>query len=421
MPARNSFYEATVTRAPAAPAPAGDLKCDVVVIGAGYTGLMAALELAERKYAVRVLEADLIGAAASGRNGGQLGTGQRRPQKWLEHHYGDATAAALWKIAEEAKRIAKVRIVQHGIACDLRPGILHVAHRADLFEDLKADHGHLLTRYGYPHAVVLSKEEVRAQLGTQIYFGGVLDRDAGHLHPLKYALGLATAAQDAGAVFHENTRALALDFDSGRVTTAAGTIEAAHVLVACNGYLGGLVPEAAPVIMPINNYIAATSPLGDRAKEIIRDDVAVADTRFVINYYKLSADGRLLFGGGESYSPNLPGNIGDIVRPRLARVFPQLAQSPFDYAWGGTLAITLNRMPHLGRIGKRGYFAHGYSGHGVAMAGMAGKLLAEAVAGTAERFDVMAGLNIPAFPGGTHLRHPLRVLAMLYGKLRDAI
>lgn len=421
MPARNSYYEATVARAPAAPAPASDTKCDVIIIGAGYTGLMAALELAERKFAVRVLEADLIGAAASGRNGGHLATGQRRPQQWLEQTYGEATAHALWKVAEDAKRTAKVRIMQHAIACDLRPGILHVAHRADLFKEIQEEHDHLLARYGYPHATVLSKEEVDAQLGTTIYFGGVVDRDAGHLHPLKYALGLAKAAQDAGAIFHENTRAIDIDFTSGRVVTATATLEAEHILVGCNGYLGGLVPEAAPMIMPINNYVAATPPLGERAKEIIRDDVAVSDTRFVINYYKLSADGRLLFGGGESYSPNLPTNIEEIVRPRMARVFPQLGELPFDYAWGGTLAITLNRMPHLGRIGKHGYFAHGYSGHGVAMAGMAGKLMAEAIAGTAERFDVMAGLNIPPFPGGTHLRHPLRVLAMLYGKLRDVI
>lgn len=421
MPAENSYYEATARRGAPLPPPRGEARADVCIVGAGYTGLMAALELAERGLRVIVLDADRIGAAASGRNGGQLGSGQRRAQSWLEATYGALTAASLWAIAEQAKAIAKSRISRHNIACDYKPGVLHVAHSAALFDELRHDAEDLAGKYGYPHAQVLTKSQVDSRLGTQIYYGGVLDMDAGHLHPLNYALGLADAAHIAGATFHENTRVRSVDFERGVVETDTATIMADHILIACNGYLDGLVPGIAPQIMPINNYIAATPPLGVQASALIRDDVAVADTRFVINYYRLSADGRLLFGGGESYSPNLPRDIEGIVRPRLVRVFPDLASIPFDYAWGGTLAITLNRMPHIGRIGRHGYFAHGYSGHGVAMAGIAGKLMADAIGGTASCFDIMAGLDIPPFPGGTHLRQPLRVLAMLYGKLRDSL
>jgi gamma-glutamylputrescine oxidase len=234
-------------------------------------------------------------------------------------------------------------------------------------------------------------------------------------------LGLARAASAAGAVIHEGTRAETIDFEQGVVTTARGRVTAAHVLVACNGYLGRLVPAIAPNIMPINSYIVATEPLGNMARTLIPGDVAVADTRFVVNYYRLSADGRMLYGGRESYTAALLGDFEAGVRTRMLSVFPQLKDARIDYAWGGTLAITPNRLPHVGRLGQRGFFAHGFSGHGVALAGLTGKLMAEAVAGTIERFDVFAGLDVPRFPGGTLLRGPLRMLAMLYGRLRDAL
>lgn len=397
------------------------MRADVCIVGAGYTGLSAALDLAERGFKVVVLEAGRIGAGASGRNGGQLGTGQRRDQRWLETHCGRAEAHRLWELAESAKALAKSRIRQHAIACDLKPGILSVAHRADRVPALKDEVAHLVSDYGYTSLRVVEKDELRQMLGTTVYHAGALDLGAGHLHPLAFALGLARAAEGAGAAFHEESPVIAVNTESGLVETAQGRVEAEHVIVACNGYLGRLVPGIADYIVPLNNYIVASEPLGNEARTLIRDDVAVQDTRYVIHYYRLSADGRLLFGGGESYGTAMPRDIESKVRRHLHGVFPGLAQRRMDYAWGGTLAITLSRMPHVGRLGKRGYFAHGYSGHGVAMAGFAGALIAEAIRGTAERFDVMARLKIAPFPGGVRLRHPLRTLAMLYGQLRDVL
>jgi gamma-glutamylputrescine oxidase len=416
-----SYYETTAHRAAPTVPLSDSIRTDVCIIGAGYTGLMAALALAEHGLRSVILETGLIAGGASGRNGGQLGSGQRRKQRWIETHYGRERAKQYWRIAEEAKALAKRRIAEHRIACDLKPGILTAAHRPDLMAELAADADHLQKDYGYEKLRILTKAEIGDMLGTRVYHGGVLDTDAAHLHPLNYALGLARAAQTKGVAIYERTKAVRIDPDTGFVEAERGAVEAQRIILGCNGYLGGLAPAIAPHIMPINNYMIATEPLGALAQELIKGDVAVADTRFVINYYRLSAEGRLLFGGGESYAPEMPKSIIPIVRRHLLRVFPQLASTHIDHAWGGTLAITPSRMPHIGKLGRRTYFAQGYSGHGIAMAGMAGKLMADAIAGTPEDFELMAALEVPAFPGGTMLRDPLRVAAMLYGKVRDAV
>lgn len=416
-----SYYESTISRGPDRPALREDVRADVAIVGAGYTGLSAALTLAGRGFDVRVLEADRVCGGASGLNGGQLGTGQRREQIYLERRYGQAHADALWRLAEDAKALARERIARFEIACDLTPGVLHAAHRAHHAEALAQDAERLRKRYSYEKIEVLSKAELEARVGSRKYFGGTQDNGAAHLNPLKFGLGLARAAESAGAVIHERTRVLRVDEIDGTIETAEGRVTADHVLIACNGYLGDLVPALAPKIMPINAYIAVTAPLGNVASNLIRDNVAVADTRFVINYFRLTADRRLLFGGGESYWAGLRDDAAALVRPHLLNVFPQLSATPLDYSWGGTIAITPTRLPHVGRRGGRLYFAQGFSGHGVAMAGLAGHVIAEALAGTAERFDVLAALNVPDFPGGTVLRTPLRVLAMIYGRLLDLL
>ena len=277
--------------------------------------------------------------------------------------------------------------------------------------------------YDYAEMEPLDRAGIAEQLGTTAYHGGVLDRGAAHLHPLNFALGLARVAEAAGVRIFEGARVDAIaEGTPCEVRTALGRVRAREVIVAGNGYLGGLVPEVAARVMPINNFIVATEPLGEEgARALIRDDVAVADSRFVVNYFRLSADHRLLFGGGESYGYRFPRDIAGVVRPRMLGIFPQLAGVAIDYAWGGTLAITVDRMPALRRVGTNVYSAGGYSGHGVAMAVLAGKLMAEAVRGTMERFDVFAALPQPGFPGGATFRWPLLVLAMSWYALRDRL
>ncbi|HSR72229.1 MAG TPA: FAD-binding oxidoreductase [Kiloniellales bacterium] len=422
-PHAESYYLARAVGLRDHPALAGEAACDVCVVGGGYTGLSAALHLAERGYDVVLLEAERIAWGASGRNGGQLGSGQRKRQAELEALVGREAARRLWDLAEEAKATVKGLIERHAIPCDLKPGILQVAWKPGHAAWLAENAAHLQERYGYAHARAVPRAELAGMLGTSIYHGGLIDSDAAHLHPLNYALGLARAAEAAGVRIFEDSRALSIG--QGRppvVATAQGRVTARHVVIACNGYLERLEPRIAGLIMPINNFILATEPLGeDRARALIRDDVAVCDTKFVIDYYRLSADTRLLFGGGESYRRGLPRDIAGLVRRHMLRIFPQLSGTRIDYAWGGTLAITLNRLPCFGRLAPETYYALGYSGHGLGLATLAGKLIAEALAGQAERFDVMARLPRRRFPGGTLLRWPGLVLGMLYYGLRDRL
>ena len=419
----DSYYAATADPTPELPALKGEASCDVCVIGGGYTGLSTALHLVEQNYEVILLEAERMGWGASGRNGGQLGTGQRQSQDEVEQMVGEDDARRLWEMAECAKATVKERIRRHDIRCDLKPGILHAAHKPSHAKWL-ADYVDVLrTRYQYEHIRSVSREEMTDMLGTTVYHGGSLDTDAGHLHPLNYALGLAKAAHEAGARLFEDSRVLTYDrAQPTTIRTSSGVVKARYLVLACNGYLDTLEPRISSTIMPINNFVLATEPLGtDRARALIRDDVAVADTKFVIDYYRLSADKRLLFGGGENYTRRFPADLKRFVRKYMLRVYPQLSDTRIDYAWGGTLAVTLKRMPHFGRLKPNVFFAHGFSGHGVAMATLAGELIAEAVSGTAERFDVFMRLPTPRFPGGTLLRWPGLVVGMLYYSLRDKL
>ncbi len=420
----DSYYAATAIGLKDYAPLAGDVSCDVCVIGGGFTGLSSALHLAERGYDVKLIEAERISWGASGRNGGQLSTGQRKDVIELEKIVGREDAKLLWGLAEEAKATVRGRVASHKIACNLKSGVLNVAYKPQenaYFENYVEV---LQERYDYLHARVVSRDEVAQMLGTKIYYGGELDNGAGHLHPLNYALGLARAAIDAGAQLFENSRAKRIQKvpNGSDVYLKSGKVHARYVVLACNGYLGRLEPRISGKIMPINNFILATEPLGeDRARSLIRDDVAVQDTKFVIDYYRLSADHRLLFGGGENYTSRFPADIKRFVRNYMLRVYPQLTDTRIDYAWGGTLAVTMNRLPTFGRLEGDVYYAQGYSGSGVALASMGGKLIAEAIAGTAERFDIFARIPQRKFPGGTLLRWPGLVLGMLYYALRDKV
>lgn len=412
-----SWYAATAVKAPHRPALDGDCRADVCIVGAGYTGLSAALHLARAGLSVVVLEAHRAGWGASGRNGGQVGSGQRQDQDWIEAR-APGDARALWDMAEAAKALVR-DLAADMPGVDWRPGIAHALRRPAEVAAARRYADRLARDYAYPHIESLEREALAHLLGSTAYAGGELDHGAGHVHPLNLALGLAAAAEAAGATIHEASIVTGMKAGPpARVRAATGTVTADHVILACNGYLGGLEPAVAARVMPINNFIVATEPLGDRAP--MTRPVAVADSRFVVNYWRQTPDGRLLFGGGESYGYRFPDIVATVRRPML-RVYPQLCDARIDHAWGGTLAITVNRMPCFLRVRPHVLSASGYSGHGVAMATMAGRILAQAVQGQAGQFDIMARLPTPRFPGGPALRHPVLVLAMTWFALRDRL
>ena len=417
----DSYYRATANRLePFAPL-VEDATCDVCIVGAGYTGLSAALYLAENGFDVMVVEAHRVGWGASGRNGGQLGSGQRLDQVQLERDLGQKAARQLWDLGRDAKTLVRDLIDRHDIECDYRPGILHADHRQRYVDDSRAYAEKLQRDYGYGQIRFVDREQLTDMVDSPAYFGGTYDTGAGHLHPLNFALGLARAARDAGARIHENTRVSKIETGATtRVQCGNLKVMARHVLLACNGYLGDLDTTVARRVMPINNYIVATEPLtGDRAHAALRRNIAVADSKYVVNYFRLSRDNRLLFGGGESYGYRFPRDIKAFVRPHMLAIFPQLKDVQIDYGWGGTLGITMNRMPHLRRLESGVLTASGYSGHGLGMGTFCGRLAGELICGTASRFDMMAAIPTPDFPGGAKYRRPLLALAMLYYSLRD--
>lgn len=402
-----------------------DLDTEVCVIGGGYTGISAALHLARQGHGVVLLEARRIGWGASGRNGGQVCTGQRKDQEELEALLGLDHARALWRLSETAKRTVRELIEDYAIDCDYRPGIAHPDHKPQYAEDSRRLVDKLQEDYGYTQIEYLERDEMARITGSDSYFGGTLDRGAGHLHPLNFVLGLAHSASAHGARLVENSAVTEYKPRGKRVEVSCGPhrVQADRLVLACNGYLGKLEPRLAGRIMPINNFIAATEPLDDAlARELNPENVAIADSRFVVNYYRLSSDRRLLFGGGENYRAGFPRDIAGFVRKPMTRVYPRLADIPIEYAWGGTLAVTLNRLPHFGMLdGDRILYAQGYSGQGVALATLAGKLIADAISGKPEDFKRFATLPTPPFPGGTLLRWPGMVLGMAWYALRDRL
>lgn len=416
-PAPQGYYAATARPATPCPAIPGDQRADACVIGGGYTGLSAALHLAESGARMILLEAERIGYAASGRNGGQIHSGYRKSQAELEQWLGKQHARDLWDLAQEAKATVRGLVERHEIACALKNGLIIAAHNAQALNALADETAHLNAEYGYGDVRMLDAAEIAAQLSTGVYPGGQLDAGGGHLHALDYARGLASAAEKAGALLFEHSQALRIE--GNKVICAQGTITADRILLACDAFSASVAPQLAPYIAHVESFIVATAPLGEfLRRRLIPSDAAVADTRHVLDYYRKSADGRLLFAGRESYF-SVPKDIASVVRPRMLRVFPTLQDIPIEYAWSGTVGITRTRMPHFGRIGERLLFAHGYSGHGVALATLGGKLLAEAAMGKPERFDVFAKVPAKKFPGGALLRKPLVTAALLWYKFQD--
>ncbi len=405
-PLNNSYYVASANSWQTQPEFLGDAEYDVAVIGGGFTGLSAALACAEKGMKVALFEAKTIGFGASGRNGGQLIPGLRWSMREIDAEFGRERSQAIFDLAYGAVARVKSRIAEHSIQCDLKGGHLEAAYKLAHFDAMQRDAEFLATEFGWESEIV-QPQDIGRHIDGGGYHGGIYDRQGGHFHPLNYALGLARAAKDAGVKIFENTHLL------------PGDVNAEKFIVATDTWTENLDPILGRYTIPIMNYNVATEPLPN-ADQLLPSDAAVADSRFVLNYFRLSADKRLIFGGGEKYVQTPPADIAAFVRKHIIEVFPSLADVPIDYAWGGAVGVTANRLPHMGRKGNV-FYAHGFSGHGALITTLAGELMAEAVVGTMERFDVFASLPHSRFPGGKWLARPLATLGLLYYAMRDRL
>ena len=419
---RNSYYAATATRSQRHAPLSGAIRCDVAIVGGGLAGLSAALELAERGLDVVVLEAREIGWGASGRNGGQAIHGLACGQDVIEAQLGLADSRKVWDMTIEALDMLRERIARYGIECDWRDGFLGVATSARKGAALGRWADEIASRYGYPLARI-APADLPKWIASGRYHSAIHDPRSGHLHPLKYVLGLARAAAAAGVRLYENTEVKALAQDGGvTLTTAGGEVRAGKVLLAGNVYLQDVAPQLESRIMPVGTYIVCSEQLDEKlADSLIPTRSAVCDTDFVLDYYRTTNDHRMLFGGRVSYSTKTPANLRESMRRRMVDTFPQLNGSRIEYAWGGFVDITMNRAPDFGRIGSNVYYLQGFSGHGLALTGLAGRVVAEAMTADASRFDLFARLKHRAFPGGRLLRTPALVLGMAWYRLKDLL
>ncbi len=418
---RNSYYAVTAPTGSTHAPLHGQQHCDVAIVGAGLAGLSAAIDLRRAGLDVCVLEGMHVGWGASGRNGGQVLNGLACDMSVVRQQLGRDAAQAIWDMTVEAVDLIGERRRQFGIDCHWQDGFLAAAIGARRARQLRQWMDGLASDYGYAGMQYVDAPAVREWIASDRYHGLAFDPRGGHLHPLLYTQGLARAGAGLGARIHENSRALRITRGAQPVVhTAHGSLRCQHLLLAGNVYLEELAPQIRSRIMPVGTFIAASAPLGpERARALIPSRAAVCDTQFVLDYFRVSADARLLFGGRVSYSTLAPRHLAQSMRQRMVQVFPQLRDVPVEYAWGGYVDITMSRAPDFGRIDPNIYYLQGFSGHGLALAGLAGRIAAQAIAGTAGRFDLFARLRHRAFPGGSALRTPLLVLAMTWFRLRD--
>lgn len=421
-----SYYEASVVRPATLQTLADSLRTDVCVIGGGYTGLSAALELADRGYKVVLLEAQRIGWGASGRNGGQVivgfgSEGEMTIAKQLSPHY----AKVAWDMSVDALHLLQDRIHRYDIDCEFVPGYMNLSVNAGKTRVLEQWYRDVTQGFGYPLQWIESGE-IGRWIASSRFHSGIYDLQSGHLHPLKYCLGLSRAALAAGVQIFENSAILRLERGAQPVVkTGQGEVRCDYVVLGANVYIneyGPLAPEAAYNIMPVGTYMVATEPMDNaRAEKLLPRRSAVSDNNFVLDYFRLSSDNRLLFGAGDSYTATTPRDLINKMRRRMLDVFPQLSDLEIPYSWGGFVDLTMNKAPDFGRIDSNIFYLQGFSGHGVSFTGMAGKLVAETIVGNAEKFDLFSRLNHRRFPGGDFLRTPLLVLGMWYYRLRDLL
>jgi len=421
QPHAGSYYAATVEHSTAFAPLRGEQSADVCIVGAGFTGISSALHLAERGYRVRVVEANRVGWGASGRNGGQM-IGGISGEKTIAKHLGRDVEDVFGELRWAGHDIIRDRVRRYGIRCDLKFGYLDVAIKARHLRDFEADFERL-QKARFAHEVrILSRAETRETIGTDAYIGALLNMANGHLHPLNLCIGEALAAQSLGATIHEASPVLNIDRGARpRVITAHGSVTADAVIIAGNAY-HTLERRLRGILFPVNSFIIATEPLSaDVVAAINPRDLAVCDPNFVLEYFRLSADKRLLFGGRCNYFGSDPDVIRRQLRPRMARIYPRLANVRIDYAWGGRIGVPVNRVPQLGRVAPGVFYCQGYSGHGVNVTHLAGRIMADAVAGTLEQFDMFANVRPIRVPGGHLLDKPLVALAMVYYRLKDRL
>ena len=424
-PPAPSYYAASVATVPQpirAPLK-GSVTADVVVLGGGIAGCSTALHLAQRGYRVIVLEARFVGYGASGRSGGQTIFGLAASQQSIASQVGKDNARRLFDLSVEALDLTQSLIREHHIDCDYHPNHIHAAIKPRHIDELEQWARELRDEYGYDSPRMLDRTALAEHLHSERYLAGLLDPRSGHLHPLKFTQGIARAAEAAGAVIHENSEVLR--YENGpqvRVHTESGTVTASHLVLCGNAYIGRVAPRLARRILGVGTYIIATEPLGkERVSSLLPSNAAVADINWILDYFRRSDDHRMLFGGRVSYSSVQPLHLAEGMRKRMVKVFPSLADAKVAYAWGGYLDITMSRAPDFGRLAPNVFYLQGFSGHGVTLTGLAGKLVAEAVACTAERFDVFTRIPHRDFPGGPVFRRPSLMLAMLYYRLRDLL
>ncbi len=422
-PHTDSYYAATANASTERAALRSSIETDVCVIGAGFSGLSSALHLAEKGYRVVILEAARVGWGASGRNGGQIVNGFSRDLIIIEQRYGTDAAKAIGEMALEGGEIIRQRIEKYTISCDLKAGNVFAAFTQKQMRGLEAIKANW-QNHGHDGLEMLGAEEIRQHVNTDIYIGGLLDLRGGHIHPLNLCLGEAAAVESLGGRIFENSAVIRLEAEGDRqvVHTAEGSVSASKVVVCGNAYLGNIVPSIGNKIMPVSTQIITTEVLGEaRCRELMPARTCIEDTNYMLDYYRVTADHRLLFGGGSTYGGTEPSNIITRLRPHLEKTFPQLKGVGIDYAWSGNFALTMTRIPHFGQIGDNLFFIHGYSGHGVTASHLAGKLISEVIDGNSERFRHFSELPFYPLPGGRLFRVPLSVVGSWWYIARDKL
>jgi gamma-glutamylputrescine oxidase len=419
----SSYYAASANPSPERPALSGANEIDVCIIGAGYSGLSTGLHLVEKGYKVAIIEGARVGWGASGRNGGQIVNGLNASLQTIKKRYGQDTATFVAGVVQEGAEIIRERVKTYDIQCDLKDKNIFTgltkAHMSEL-EERQA----LWKSYGIDNQELLDKNQLRDHVNSDLYAGGLIDHSGGHMHPLNLALGEAAAFEKRGGVIYEMSPVIDVDTEAARpvVKTAKGTMTCKTLVLCGNAYLGHVVPTLTSRVMPVSTQVMATKPLGDAlAQSVLPTDVCVEDIRYILDYYRLSGDKRLLFGGGTVYGGADPKDIEAKLRRNMEIVFPQLNGIQIDYAWSGNFALSFSRVPQMGRIGKNTYFAHGYSGHGVTGSHTFGRILSEAIDGDLTRFDVFENVPWYPFPGGRLFRVPYSVMGSWWYALRDKL